>query len=192
MADYRLLVPFILKWEGGISNHPKDRAAIDPVPDRTGNHTNKGITWQTFKGLSKKLKYEATPQHFYAMPESTWGKIFKEGFWDAVKGDQIRSQAVAEILADLTWGSGVGNSSRIAKRALARLGFKGGPRLFDTQTVNAINAAPEKALFEAIHREKVNFYHQIKGGETFLKGWLNRANELFSQKKNLSERALAS
>jgi len=191
MADYRVIVPFILKWEGGISNHKDDRAAIDPVPDGSGNHTNKGITWQTFKGLAKKLGYVATPELFYAMPDNVWGLIFKGGFWDAIKGDQIRSQAIADILADLTWGSGLGNSSRIAKKALAKIGYKSGPKFFDEQTVRSINAAPAPKLLDAINEEKTAFYYNIKGGEVFLKGWMRRATELFEEKKKLLAEPLA-
>ena len=39
MADYRKLVPFIKKWEGGFSNHPQDR----------GGATNKGVTFSTYR-----------------------------------------------------------------------------------------------------------------------------------------------
>jgi hypothetical protein len=39
---------YILKWEGGLSKHPRDSAARHPLPDGSGYHTNKGITWRVF------------------------------------------------------------------------------------------------------------------------------------------------
>ena len=39
MADYRILKPFILRWEGGFVNDPND----------SGGATNKGVTIATFR-----------------------------------------------------------------------------------------------------------------------------------------------
>ena len=45
MADYRLIIPFIKSKEGGLSKETSDTASADKVPDGSGYHTNKGITW---------------------------------------------------------------------------------------------------------------------------------------------------
>ena len=43
-ADYRKYVPFILRWEGGVSNHAADRGGL----------THKGITYYgTYNALCK-------------------------------------------------------------------------------------------------------------------------------------------
>ena len=42
---------YILKWEGGLSKHPRDSAARHPLPDGSGYHTNKGITWRVFRSI---------------------------------------------------------------------------------------------------------------------------------------------
>ena len=46
MADYRKLVPFIKKWEGGFSNHPNDK----------GGATNKGVKLSTYRMVYGKDK----------------------------------------------------------------------------------------------------------------------------------------
>ena len=42
---------YILKWEGGLSKHPRDSAARHPVPDGSGHHTNKGITFRLWASV---------------------------------------------------------------------------------------------------------------------------------------------
>ena len=42
------------------------------------------------------------------MTSDQWGKIMKKFFWDYAWGDQIQSQAIAEILTEIVWGSGPG------------------------------------------------------------------------------------
>jgi hypothetical protein len=47
---------YILKWEGGLSKHPRDSAARHPLPDGSGYHTNKGITWRVFRSHIWELR----------------------------------------------------------------------------------------------------------------------------------------
>ena len=43
-ADYKKILPFVLKWEGGVSSHEAD----------TGGLTNKGITYATYFNVCEK------------------------------------------------------------------------------------------------------------------------------------------
>ena len=56
MADAKKLIPFILKWEGGFANHPKDK----------GGATNKGITIATFR---QYMGQDATVEQLKAMTD---------------------------------------------------------------------------------------------------------------------------
>ena len=62
MANYKKIMPFVRKWEGGLSNNKSDNASKNPSPceynGKKGWHTNKGVTWTTFKG-SANLGYTA-------------------------------------------------------------------------------------------------------------------------------------
>jgi hypothetical protein len=84
MADYTKIVSFIKTKEGGLSSATTDTASNNPSNCGNGKngkpyHTNKGVTWSTFKGLSAKLGYSATCDNFIKMPDSIWGKIYKDG-----------------------------------------------------------------------------------------------------------------
>jgi hypothetical protein len=70
MADFTRIIPIIKQWEGGKSKAKTDRASAFPVPDGSGYHTNKGVTWETFLGSAKKVGYSPTIENFYKMPDS--------------------------------------------------------------------------------------------------------------------------
>jgi lysozyme family protein len=97
MANFNQVnLKYIKRWEGGLSKDPKDKASAFPVPDGSGHHTNKGVTWATFTGLASEVGYKATPQLFYNMPDNIWLAIYKIGYWNPVQGDKINSQGIAE------------------------------------------------------------------------------------------------
>ena len=87
MAKAELLKPFILRWEGGFVDDPLDR----------GGATNKGITIGTFRNFYGK---EATVEQLKNITDEQWLHIFKCGFWDKWKADDINNQSIADIVVD--------------------------------------------------------------------------------------------
>lgn len=113
MANYKNIIPFIRQVEGGLSRAKTDSASKDPVPDGSGYHTNKGITWTAWKKFAPSLgitNQAISIQRFYAMSDSDWTYVFKKGYWDAIQGDQINSQSAADTLVDWAWGAGPGQA----------------------------------------------------------------------------------
>ena len=188
MADYRSRVAGLLFDEGGLSNSPLDTtAARNPVPDGTGNHTNKGVTWAAFSMLAPKLGYKATPELFYRMPKDIWMKIYKVGFWDAVRGDEIKSQAIADMIVDIAYNAGPGRAAQLTQRALNRLGHK--PPLpestvFGPLTVRGVNQfsrtkTQQIRLLGKLREVRIAHWQSLSSWETFKNGWLNRVNKLY-------------
>lgn len=165
MADYKVIIPFILKWEGGFVNDPDDR----------GGATNKGVTIATFRQVYGKQK---TVTDLKNITEDQWKYIFKKLFWDKCKCDGIEDQSVANIIVDYAWGSGV---SRAVKdvQAIAGTATDGiaGPK-----TAGAVNNADAKTLFNKIKERRIQFYNNIvkanPSQKKFLRGWTNRVNSL--------------
>ena len=206
MADYRQITGWIKKWEGGLSKSKSDYASKFPVPDGSGYHTNEGVTWKTFETLAPKLSYSATPQLFYAMPDDVWGKIFKYGFWDVTRGDEIKSQAIAETLADWAWASGSGiailqlqgllflqtqlaaiRAQALAeKRSLSQLLsaqlHKVGVTSYamDNKTLSTLNSADEKTFHETFSYYKQDWYLSLPGQQANYAGWKNRLGDLYN------------
>ena len=86
-------MPFILRWEGGFSDHPADR----------GGATNKGVTLSTFQQF---YGADRTADDLRAMTDEQWLRIFREGYWNRWQADRIASQSLANLLVDWVWASG--------------------------------------------------------------------------------------
>lgn len=175
---------YILKWEGGLSKRLDDKYAQWPVPDGSGYHTNKGVTWVTFKEMAARVGYQATPKLFYEMPVKIWLGIYKIGFWDPMKGDHVNSQAIAEFLADFAYHSGVGGATIQLQQYLNKNGYSlkvdGG---FGPKTLNALNElikkAGEKKVFEGIYNERWAFLKSLSAAKAN-PGWFNRMADFYS------------
>jgi len=191
MADYKNLIPFIKKSEGGLSSTRNDSASKNPSNcgnGKDGNpyHTNKGIQWTTFKNLASKGGYTANCSGFLNMPDSIWNEVYKVGFWDSVQGDRIKNQAVANTFAEMTWGSGIGSVSS-GKGALGWLNsfFKKNYNqnlTTITQMVDFVNKLDDEGntpqLFEKLNDFRATKYKNLNQ-PTFTKGWLNRLNAFY-------------
>lgn len=164
MADYRKLKPKILKWEGGFSNHPLDK----------GGATNKGITIAVFR---KYFGLDKTVEDLRRITDGQWDLIFKTGYWDKMKGDQIKNQSIANILVDWAWGSGpITAIKRLQKLLEVRVDGIIGPI-----TLRALNEAKQEDLFKKIWNARRDFFYEIvrrnPSQRVFLRGWMNRLND---------------
>ena len=190
----------MLKWEGGYSSDPTDTASSDSTSKiLKGNpiHTNKGVTFAVWKSTAKELGHSPSEEAFLNMTSSEWGKIMKKFYWDSVKGDQIQSQAIAEILTEIVWGSGPGGMKPnviLVQKFLKDRGYDpmGIDGKIGTNTVNAITkyvydkgAPGEKEIVDLIWNNRANQLKTYSSAKYHLKGWMNRMNDWYS---NASDR----
>ena len=164
MADYKKLIPTVLKFEGGFANHPSD----------PGGATNSGVTLSTFRSVYGKDK---TVQDLKNMTMEQWEYIFKTRFWDRWKADDIDNQAIANLLVDWLWASGVYG----IKYPQEVLGVKN-DGIVGLKTLAAINYYPnKKELFEKLwNRRKKHFEDIVRNrpqSKVFLKGWFRRLSD---------------
>ena len=166
MAEAKILKPFILAWEGGFVNDPRDK----------GGATNKGITMATYKALVRcdnnkdgRIDVEDLKQ----LTEKQWDAVFKVNFWNKWKADEIKSQSIANLLVDWYWNSGrYGITNPQMVLGVQPDGIVG-PR-----TIAAINNYPnEKELFVKLWQARAKFYKRQNKPE-FYKGWMNRLNAI--------------
>ena len=177
MANYRIVVPYFLKKEGGLSRATTDTASRNPSPcvynGQTGWHTNKGVTWTTFKSLAPQLNYNPSCENFLTMPAEIWGKIFKKGYWDYWDGDRIPFQAVADFITWTVWGSGAYGSRNFLRKFLRdQYGI-----IKDTSDRNGIRAElmrlaekNERKLWEELIQYRWNWYVTLNQPAN-LRGW---------------------
>lgn len=184
MADYKHLPKFILLAEGGEVTDTTDTASVNPCPDGTGVHTNKGITWTVWS--SKNGTSQDSIDRFHAMSFDDWCLIFKGLFWDKALGDKINSQRIADAIADWLWGSGVHYPELDIQIILDTLfnDHLAEDGCFGQMTVDAINAADEQTLWDDIVARRLKYLKDIVLANPpqikFLKGWQNRMNNLIA------------
>lgn len=157
---------FCRSFEGGWSNHPND----------SGGATMKGVTYKVFcefraaKGLKKPTLLDLKN-----ITDKEWNAILRWHTWDRIKCDEYKSQWVAYLLADCVWMSG----RNYIKRVQALYGLKA-DGIVGAKTLGKLNSLDQKALFNALWKQRQQFYYGISTGKNsvFLKGWLRRLNSV--------------
>lgn len=169
MAQYKKLIPHVLKWEGGWGNDPVDK----------GGPTMKGVTLATYTAYcTKKGKPVPTQQALKNISQIEWEDIFKSMFWDRWQADKINSQSIANLLVDWAWTSGQWGIKYPQQILKVVVDGKVGPK-----TLAAINNYPnQKELWDRLWNRRKQHFESIvaknPSQKKFLKGWLNRLNDL--------------
>ena len=162
MADYKKLIPTILKYEGGYAANIDGKTC-----------TMKGITLATFRNYFGRAK---TCNDLKRITDDQWEHIFKVGYWDKWRADSIESQAIAELLVDWVFNSGTWG----IKYPQYVLGVEPDGKVGQI-TLGAINNHPDKKkLFQQLWERRKKHYEDIvrknPSKKKFLKGWMNRLN----------------
>lgn len=136
MANIKVLVPFILSWEGGFVNDKDDK----------GGATNKGVTIATWRkvGYDKDGDGDIDIDDLRLLSLEDMEKcVLKPHYWDRCKADTIKSQDVANILVDWVWASGIWGIKYTQEILSLNMDGVVGPK-----TIAAINTADPEELFQ--------------------------------------------
>ncbi|MDO4929627.1 MAG: glycosyl hydrolase 108 family protein [Bacteroidales bacterium] len=168
MADYKILKPFILSFEGGYTDDPYD----------LGGATYKGVTLSTYKSYCAQRGLPTpTKEDLRALTDTEWDDIFKGMYWDVWQADDIADQSVANILVDWVWASGA-YGIKIPQRVLevAADGIVG------AKTMAALNAQEPRTLFARLKQERLDFIDRICKSRTankrYKNGWVRRIESI--------------
>lgn len=163
MANCKLLLPKLLRWEGGYVNDPDDH----------GGETNMGVTISVFN-LARKQKI-ITTENLKDLTQDDVFKILKHYYWDKCKGDYIFSQSCAELFVDWYYNSG----TYAIQNVQMILGVKV-DGIFGKHSLSAFNDYNPEILFDEIKKKRSEFVYKIVQNNStqrkFLKGWINRIN----------------
>lgn len=132
----------------------------------------KGVTLAVFRRFYGADKGVAELKR---ITDEEWRHIFRTGYWDRFRGDDIDDQSVANICVDWLY-----NSGRAAIRQVQKIVGVDDDGIVGDLTVSAINARPPKPLFGQIKAARTNFVEEIARNRPsqrkFLQGWKNRIN----------------
>lgn len=168
--------------EGGLSRAKTDSASKYPAPCTftykgvTANdwHTNKGITWVTFKAIAPSVGINPTCENFFNMTNEQWQKIFNE-IWRRTGAYDIQNTALANLVFQSAWGSGFGGAlSYLPNWIKEYAGVKPGNFSAIAQTINTIANTPQSAkdFFNFLWSKRKNYLISLNQPAN-LPGWLN-------------------
>ncbi len=187
MANYKRAYEFCKFWEGGKSKDKDDAIAAKGIPkELNGYHTNKGLTWGTYKDNARAVYNVApTPDHFLKLTDADIEALLVRVFWNPIRGNEIESEQVAAAILDWKFNSGDYAILHLQK-ALNKLGANlVEDKMFGLRTLAAINAADPEKLFKEINSRRKEFYRIVcdpkRGGKVhpkMLQGLLNRVDAL--------------
>ncbi|MEL6727358.1 MAG: glycosyl hydrolase 108 family protein [Pseudomonadota bacterium] len=156
---------FTALWEGGKVDHPDD----------PGGKTNLGITqttfdaWRDSQGLDRLDVFEISAEEAH--------KIYKRDYWSKVQGDEL-PERVALAVFDFAVNCG----HRRAVKALQKAVGVSQDGVIGSQTLAAVHAADPHVVFEAVNKERSDFYTRLVTKrpklEVFAGGWSNRVDAL--------------
>lgn len=160
MADFKKYAPKLLQLEGGFVNHTDDKGGI----------TNLGVTLNTYRQYCGQ---EKTIKDLRNISFGTWENIMKDLYWDKCLADEIENQCLAEIIVDWCVNSGMVGLRKAQEIAGVKPDGIAGPK-----TLDAINGADARELFERIWNARRQFYVNIvkrnPSQKVFMNGWMNR------------------
>jgi len=150
----------VLKHEGGWSQHPRD----------PGGATMQGITLATY---SKYLGRQATPDELRRMPQQHRDTIYRQFYWDKVRGDDL-PRGVDLCLFDYAVNSGPGRAIRDAQKVVgAEIDGILGPK-----TLWAVQKADAATLVTEVCKSRLSFLHTLPTWDVFGGGWQRRVKEV--------------
>jgi hypothetical protein len=181
MANFNNIKALTLEKEGGLSRATTDTASKYPSPyvhnGQTGWHTNKGVTYKTFEYASKVLNFENNADNFINMPDAIWTKIAKNLYWDNLKLDTLKSDAIAFQLFSWNWGGGTGWFNRIDRYLTSKgIDWNGKSSTLAQAFNQLIDKQGEKKTVDELEQQQIEYYTSISQPAN-IKGWINRIKD---------------
>lgn len=169
MARVELIGKFILSFEGGFVNDPKDR----------GGATNKGVTIATWRkqGYDKDGDGDIDVDDLKRITDEDALRILEKNYFNRWRAAEIEDQSVANMLVDWVWCSGK-NGITIPQRLL----YVKPDGIVGPVTLKMVNSYDPKDLFYKLYEAREKFLKGIcerdPAQKRFLKGWLRRLNSI--------------
>ena len=196
MANYKNILSHVKTNEGGYSADPRDNQSKNPsdvkgLDKRYPNlpvHTYRGVAYASWKEYARRKGFAPTGKSFVNMTLAQWEDFLKTLYWDAIYGDFIKSQGIAEILFEAIWGGGSKNLVVDLQTFLRKKGFNiAVDGAMGKQTYTAINEFTSKSnkneteLVKYLTAERLKYLQSLSDWSNYSKGWTRRLYEIQDQ-----------
>ena len=170
--EFEDALKFVLKWEGGFTNHPKD----------PGGATNKGITQKVYDVYKVSRKHpKMSVKHILDFEVK---EIYETKYWDLVRAKWLKAP-LGLVMFDTAVNFGPAGAIRRLQKAL-RLNITGTWTQEISDVIHECDAG--KVALEICKLRKIWRNYRVKQNpsqKVFLKGWLNRDNDLINEVNKL-------
>lgn len=176
-------VKHILSFEGGLSKDERD-TAVKCAPFKGAYHTNKGVTYCTFKELATKLGITNTYDKFISLNDNEVAK-FIYYYYKEANGDKLPAK-VGLSVTEAAWGSGKSRAIKNLQEALYNLKKLSKDDIdgsWGLDTEKAANSIDEKTLFNEFWKVRQKFIDSLTVQPKYAmykKGWQNRINSFLN------------
>jgi len=176
-------VSHILNFEGKTSKDPRDSAS-KCAPFAGAYHTNKGITYCTFKSFAKKCGIgPVTYDRFLKLSDSDVSNFLYHIYYKDMQGRYIKDPITFSLI-EIAYGSGQATAARTLQKALNAIGIK--TRItgrMDMETINQMRKAGIKTLFNALWNIRFDYLKSLSVWDTYKNGWTARINSFIDKFK---------
>ncbi len=175
MASYELFKSSLERAEGGYQNLKNDKGNYNSKKELVG--TNHGVSARFYERVIGRPPSIADMK---AITKVEAHILFKNEFWDKVRASELKSQGVAEMIADHAINANPRVIAGIVQRVLNTQFNK---RLkvdyvIGIKTLTALNSVDQNKLFTKIAQERLAYYERLKDYKYFAKSWNRRVFEL--------------
>ena len=191
MADFNITYGLTNTAEGGYAN----RGAADK-----GGETYQGIArnfnpnWGGWKIIDAykashggSIPNGANPPELKnnAQLQQLHKDYARQEFWNAIHGDQIPNQDLANLMFTIQWGNGSSKVTQEAVNALSpiKVTVDG---VIGQDTLGKILSLPQDKFYDTLKQQQEDYYKKIAYGGN-LTGWLNRLDTEFPAHINALE-----
>ena len=163
---------FVLKQEGGYSNHPADK----------GGATNNGIIQSVYNRYRRDKNLSVRPVK--NIEDKEVKEIYETQYWDKIRAQYIKAP-LGLVLFDTAVNFGVGGCIRRLQKAL-NVPVTGSWTQNISDVIHTCDAGKVALSICKMRMEWRNYISQHDTSQkVFLRGWLNRDNELASEVKKM-------
>ena len=170
--EFEDALKFVLKWEGGFTNHPKD----------PGGATNKGITQKVYDVYKVSQKHpKMSVKHILDFEVK---EIYETKYWDLVRAKWLKAP-LGLVMFDTAVNFGPAGAIRRLQKAL-KVKITGTWTQEISDVIHECDAG--KVALEICKLRKIWRNYRVKQNpsqKVFLKGWLNRDNDLINEVNKL-------